>query len=228
MCDLVGLCSLLSLHAAVILGALEERWWSISCEPGWRGCPSRALPAALGLVVLPDPGLGGAAPISLQLPGLSLHLCSLSPWRQGGTSATLCVPIPACPSLWHCHGRGRGKCILPLPQGQSGKLVLSYWALLAPPPPWTSLARLGQGKGPCWAHSGLVSMTTPGWPGVGGAVDGAEGQLGWRSAPPGSVASEARCPYVGNGPVGWRQAAHLLCRLGLGREEGFTVYILLL
>lgn len=39
VCDLVGLCSLLSLHAAVILGALEEKWWSISCEPGWRGGP---------------------------------------------------------------------------------------------------------------------------------------------------------------------------------------------
>lgn len=159
---------------------------------------------------------------------LGFHcICALLPpgGREGPQQP---CALPGCPSLWHCHGWGRGKCILPLPQGQSGKLVLSYWALLAPPPPWTSLARLGQGKGPCWAHSGLVSMTTPGWPGAGGAADGAEGQLGWRSAPPGSVAPEARCPYVGNGPAGWRQAAHLLCRLGLGRGEGFTVYVLLL
>lgn len=198
------------------------RGHGLSVRP-WEGLPI-AGPACGGLVVLPDPGLGGAGPISLQLPGLSLHLCSLSPGGREGPQQP--CALPGCPSLWHCHGWGRGKCILPLPQGQSGKLVLSYWALLAPPPPWTSLARLGQGKGLCWVHSGLVSMTTPGWPGAGGAVDGAEGQLGWRSAPPGSVAPEAWCPYVGNGPARWRQAAHPLCRLGLGWGEGFTVYIL--
>ena len=78
-----------------------------------------------------------------------------------GTSATLCAP--GCPCLWHCPRgvarEGEGNMDSAAALGSAGELVLSRWVLLAPPPLWTSLARLGQGRGALWAHSGLASRS---------------------------------------------------------------------
>ena len=157
------------------------------------------------------------------------HTCALFPsaGSMRGTSATLCAP--GCPCLWHCPRggarEGEGDMDSAPALGSAGELVPSRWVLLAPPPLWTSLARLGQGRGTLWAHSGLASRSRWAqcppevqWVGPRGSSDSAN------TTPP---------PPRLCGPLGLgvylcktemrRQAGHLPCRLGLRWDHGFIL-----
>lgn len=163
---------------------------------------------------------GAPGPLLFSSLGLH-HTCALFPstGSMRGTSATLCAP--GCPCLWHCPRggarEGEGDMDSAPAPGSAGELVLSRWVLLAPPPLWTSLARLGQGRGALWAHSDLASRSRWAqcppevrWVGARGSSDSAH-----TTPPPPRLCGPLRLSVYLCETGMQRQAGHLPCRLGL-------------
>lgn len=128
-------------------------------------------PCLLAGLVLPDPGLDGAGPISLLFTGLLPH----APLEAGrALSSPVCLRGP--PLSGTATGvpvGGGGKWSLPRP-GVSHRVGAELLGS-SPPPLWTSQARAG-----C---NGLVSMATQGWPRAGGQVPSRGVELRRHSAP---------------------------------------------